>query len=92
MHTVNLNAATRHSNFKNKVSLLASMVLWRTLNIYGTFQMQKRFFIVEKGSLDFLNVLQNGSFRNCLLKGSFGNQKCFIYGITAKTPIWNLYF
>ncbi len=38
---------------KNKGSLLASMVLWRTLNIHGTFQMQKRFFIVEKVSLDF---------------------------------------
>ncbi len=38
---------------KNKGSLLASMFLWRTLNIHGTFQMQKRFFIVEKDSLDF---------------------------------------
>ncbi len=33
--------------------LLVSMVLWRTLNILGTFQMMKRFFIVKKGSLDF---------------------------------------
>ncbi len=38
---------------KNKGSLMASMVQWRTLNIHGTFQMQKRFFIMEKGSLDY---------------------------------------
>ncbi len=38
--------------------------------------MQKRFFIVEKDSYDFfLNVLQNGSFRNCSLRGYFGNRK-----------------
>ncbi len=76
---------------KNKGSLLASMVIWRILNIHGTLQMQKRFFTVEKGSLDFLNLLQNGSFRNCSLKVSSGNQKWFFYRITAKTPFWSLY-
>ncbi len=54
--------------------------------------MQKRYFIVEKGSLDFENVLQNGSFRNCSLKGSLGNQIWFFNAITAKTPFWNLLF
>ncbi len=46
----------------------------------------------KKVSLDLFNVLQNGSFRNCSLKGSFENQKWFFYGITAKTPFWNIYF
>ncbi len=36
------------NTLKNKGSLLASMVLWRSLNIHGTFQMQKMCFIVEK--------------------------------------------
>ncbi len=39
--------------------------------------MQKRFFIVEKGSLDFLNVyilFQNGSIKNCSLQGSLGTK------------------
>lgn len=41
-------------SLKNKVSLLASEVLWRTLTILlGTFQMNKKFFIVEKVYLDF---------------------------------------
>ncbi len=42
------------------------MVLWRTLNILGTFQMKKRFFVVR-----FLNVLQNSYFR----KEGLGKQK-----------------
>ncbi len=53
--------------------------------------LNNRFFIVETGSLDFLNVLQSGSFRKCSLNGSLGNQKWFFYGITAKTLFWNLY-
>ncbi len=56
---------------KNKGSILASMVLQRTLNIHGTFQTQKRLFIVKKGSLDFENVLQNGSSMASLQKHPF---------------------
>ncbi len=68
------------------------MVLFRTFSIHGTLQMQK-FFIVKKVYLDFfLNVLQNGYFRNFSLKGSLRNQNLLFYGITAKTPFWNLYF
>ncbi len=40
-----------------------------SINIHGTFQMQKRFFIFEIGPLYFY-VLQNVSFRNFSLKGS----------------------
>lgn len=50
------------------------MVSLRSFNIYITFAFHKSFFIVERGSIDFfLNVLythtQNGSFKNCSLKG-----------------------
>jgi len=39
---------------KNKGSLFASMVSQRTLNIFGTFsKAQKKFFILEKGPLDY---------------------------------------
>ncbi len=41
--------------------------------------MQKMFFIVEKDSLDFQNVLQNGSFKNFSLKGYFGNQQIVLW-------------
>ncbi len=34
--------------YKNKGSLLASMVLWRTLNIHGTFQLQNIFIYSRK--------------------------------------------
>ncbi len=49
--------------------------------------MQKSFSIFEKGSLDFLNVLQNGYFGNGSLKDSLMNQKWFFYGITAKNAL-----
>jgi len=49
---------------KNKGSLLASMVPWGTFNIHGTFPLVKRFFIVEKGSLDYKNVLHTGSLKS----------------------------
>ncbi len=42
---------------KNRGSLFTSMVPWRTFNIHRTVPLNKRVFIVEKGSLDFLNVL-----------------------------------
>ncbi len=35
------------NTFKNKGSLLVSMVLWRTFNTHGTFSMHKSFFIVD---------------------------------------------
>ncbi len=38
---------------KNKGSLLASMVPQRTFTNHGTFSFHKRFFTVEKGSLDY---------------------------------------
>jgi len=37
----------------NQGSLLASMVPLRIFNINGIFPFHKRFFIVEKGSLDY---------------------------------------
>ncbi len=67
------------------------MLLWGTLNIHGTFQMQKSFSIFEKGSLEFLNVLQNGYFGNGSLKDSLTNQKWFFYGITAKNTIFGIF-
>ncbi len=82
------NSNNIHYTLK-KGSLLASMVPWRTLKIHGTFQMQKIFFIVEEGSLDFLNVLQNSS-RTVHWKVLWGTQNGS--GITAKTPFWSLYF
>ncbi len=47
-----------HCTLKNKGSLLAWLVLWKTLDIHGTLQIKKMFFIVEKGSLDLLNALK----------------------------------
>lgn len=40
-----------------KLFLLASMFLWRTLNLHGTFSLLITLFIVEKGCFDYLNVL-----------------------------------
>ncbi len=38
--------------FKNKGSLLVAILSWRTLNNHETFPFSKKFFIVEKSSLD----------------------------------------
>lgn len=38
--------STDHT-FKNKSYLLASMVAWRTFNIYESFPLHNKFFIVE---------------------------------------------
>ncbi len=40
----------------------------------------------------FFTLRKNGSFKNCSLKGSLGNQNWFFYGIAVKTPFWKLYF
>ncbi len=40
----------------------------------------------------FFTLIKNGSFKSCPLKGSLENHKWFFYGITVKTPFWNLYF
>ncbi len=42
---------------KNKGSLM--MVPWRTLKIHGIFSFHKRFFIVEKGSIDYSDILHS---------------------------------
>lgn len=55
--------------------------------------LHKRFFIVENGSLDFLNLLHDkkkyGSLKNCSLRGSLRSQKWFLFGITVKTSFCN---
>ncbi len=48
----------------NKGYLLSSMVLSRTFNIDGTFQMHKRFFIEEK---DSKKKLKNYSLKSSLM-------------------------
>ncbi len=58
------------------------MVPQRTFTIHGTFSFHNRFFTVEKGPLDYLNVLHTKIFfifKNGLLKGSLGNQNRFFY-------------
>ncbi len=49
-------------------------------------------FKCRKGSLDFLNVLQNGSFKNCSLKGSFriGTENGSFVAALQKHPLGNL--
>ncbi len=44
---ITLFSLERFHTIKNKGALLASMVLWRTLNIHGTFPLHKRLFIVQ---------------------------------------------
>ncbi len=53
--------------------------------------MQKRFFIVKKGYLNYLNVLQKFYFRNCSLKSYFGEPKWF-YASLQKQPFGTFIF
>lgn len=52
-----------HTTLANKDSL-------RTFNIHRTIMLHKRFFAVEKGSIDYKKVMKNLVFRNLWLKGS----------------------
>ncbi len=57
-------------------------------NTHWTFLMHKRFFTLEKGSLDYKMFFtlrkENVSFKNWSLNASLGNQKWLFHGITAK--------
>ncbi len=78
---------------KNKGSLLALMVPWRTFNINGKIPLDKSFFIETSFiRLNVLHIKKNGSFSDWLLKGSLGNPKQFFYCIAAKPHFWNLIF
>lgn len=52
------------------------------------FNWTKFYFIVETGSLDYQNVIENCYFKNIFLF-CLGNLKWFFYGIASKTPLWN---
>ncbi len=41
------------SEIKNKGYLLGFIVPWRNFNIHGTFPFDKKFFKVQKSSLDY---------------------------------------
>ncbi len=78
-------APTYHSHthtLKNKVSLLASTVPWRTFNIHENFPFHKRFFRLLKCSSQIY-------FNNCSLKGYLRSQKWFFCVITAKPTLFS---
>ncbi len=68
----------------NTGSLLASMALWRTLNIHGTFQMQKRFFRVLKCS-------SNWFFKELFTERFFGEPKYYFMASLQNHPFGTLY-
>ncbi len=69
---------------KNKVFLLAFMFHEET-NIHRNFQMQKRFFIVEKGYLDFFKNVFN--FKSVYGLWIIQNNLKSVYGVWIKKII-----
>ncbi len=69
---------------KNKCSLLASLIPWRTFNILGSFPFHKRLFIVEKCSSDYSNILHT-KINECFNQN--GTKNCSSMTSLWKTPL-----
>lgn len=74
------------------LTVLPSMIPWRNFNIHGLFPFKKNGSLLRKKVnciiQIFFKVRINGSLWNISLR----NPNWFFYGITVKSPFWNLFF